>query len=258
MSKVSVDSTKFKETLQELRRFKKMEIPEFVHWRAKIACADLIKWTPPRGKSPGSEGPRKQYEIGEKALSHDMGKMWVSAKYLLTKMERKGAKLAQAFRRYINQRNVTAIQKILRDLGFVNVSEIVREATEEQHDANRVHRTGRIARAHPVLVVNSTSINRLRKKKEGDIGKWKSGWGASAARLGVAIRDWPLWVRRHGNRGSILIQNFENSTTITMENDEGPEADERITDNVMAVNARKAEIELKAMMDAKAAKESKR
>lgn len=260
---VHIDDREFKRAIEELRRWKRMEVPKFVLYRAKIVCQDLIKWTPPCSKHPSGDGFNEQKLIGWHAVQRDIDACWRSANSLLADMEAKQPHAADQAKKYIRSGNLQAFRTMLKDLGFGDYQDVVLDVTESMHDSMRNAKQGRVVRGMKKIVLRVNSLKQLVRLKLGHVGKWKAGWNASAAYLRVAMRDWPLWVRKQANARGTIVPNLlrRDRPTIIMYNDEQGSPRSRtdeILGAVMRINERKMMIELEQITKHEFAKHSAR
>jgi hypothetical protein len=231
----------------ELRRWKKMDVPQFVRWRAKIVNQDLTKWTPPRGRNPGSESFSQQKKRGEKTLEADIHKVFQAVDQLGIWGSSINPKLTRNLRNAVNSGNTMAVRGILESIG-IKVDSVFAIPYPSIHEAARTRR-GRVKGVRWNWVFRGSSIKGYIRQRRPSIGKLKSGWGAGARFLGTSS---PAWVSRHGANGR-----FENRLsvpdrpTIRLINDQKAAKDMsqiEIVDAALAINEKKMEKELKAIL----------
>jgi hypothetical protein len=245
---VNWNKKEWHDTGRELRKFKNQTVPEFVRYRARIVCADLIAYTPPTGDSPSSEGSQKQLKIGQRAVNRDISRFWRSAASVLRPIASRHPRAAQALEKYIRAGDASAVQTMLRDFGIR--SPVVVEVTEAMHDTRRV--TERGSNNPPTLVLRVNSLKRLARLKMSHVGKWKSGWGLAAVSLGVAMRDFPLWVRKQGYNGGFkdLTNQPDRPSAVLINDVKGSQdaATAEILEDALALNEEKLNKELQAIL----------
>lgn len=228
-----------------------MDVPQFIRHRGRVLVQDLLKWTPPRGKNPGSEGWVSMKQRGEKMVERDGKKIFIAlndvdiVKNAKASPKDKGV-LGQIYR-LLKARMYPELERLFFKIG-IKFSGIIGNASEDLwNKAVRAGTRGRPRRGMRWAVIEKGSIAPLIAKRKQDVGKLKAGWGAGARWLGVPSREWPAWVQRHGAGGS-----FEDRTgstdrpTIRLYNDDKAVKDMNqveIVDAAIAVNERKMVIE---------------
>jgi|GEM_PF-6291635 len=248
----------WKDAGAELRRWKKMDVPTFVRHRGRVLDQDLLRWTPPRGKRPGSESWPSMKKRGEKTVERDCKRLFIPIrdvpliKDALAARETKVSgvrvrSLHSRIKALFRAQNWNELERLLFKLGF-KYSGIIGNASEQVHDrAVREGSRGRPARHKRYLVIEKSSIAPLISKLKSHVGRLKSGWGAAARALGVPARNWPAWVQRHGANGSFQDRTSvpDRPTLIFINNDQASKdmSQAEIVDAAIAVNERKMVIE---------------
>lgn len=194
-----VKAGKWHDTVSELRAWKKMDVPAFVQYRARIAVKDLMKWTPPRGKNPGRESYTVQLERGKATIRRDWNRSFRALDQLAAYQTPTG-RLSKDFIVAVDNGDVPRITALLKVLGFPYVRGVLSVPSRSIHEAART-KAGTVPVNLGWWVFRQADIDAAAVGSFKDIGKAKSGWGFSAAKLNLPAKHWPAWVRRHGNNG---------------------------------------------------------
>lgn len=201
------DTAEFRETVAELmKRTKYKTIPDFLGWRAKILTYDLISWTPPRAKrtdaNPGGDFHDSgrtnwpaQKQAGENQIKYELIKLFppLSTANVISHPVEGLIRWARYIEKYIKERNLSAIAKMLQDIGLP-VPYVLMEASEDVHQGARGDR-GRVRANVRYPVVVKASVQKLIKQVIKRVGKLKAGWMKAANALGV--KGLPVWITTH-------------------------------------------------------------
>lgn len=249
MITLKFNTREWHDTATELRRFKNMDVPKFVRYRARVVVQDLIKFTPPRGKNPGSESFAQQKKRGEKTIMRDVSRVFGAIDQLGVNQRPENPKLAEAFGKALASKDLSALDTLLRNIK-VKFKALLSEPSPSIHQQARGMR-GTVVSRQGYFVPLKSQVTAFAKTLFSHVGKAKSGWGAAAFLLGVPDKNWPQWVKRHGANGSIEDRTGNVSRpTIRVENDRKEVAgmsSEEIVGAVMAINENKLRKELEAI-----------
>lgn len=230
MIRASIDQVKWADTLRKLSRAMGKSIGEVMRGQAKLIVRDAIRFTPPFADRPIKESFKKQRDTGKNAIlnDHRRGYREAAAFNILSNQEF-GAEMAKLIRRGKQDQALTAMQA----KGY-NFSGIVKQPDAGDY-RNMRNRRGRVTRKIGTLIHNgrvpefdsslqvpetmprNRVLRRMVKAAMKKVGNAKSGWVASADRLGVKLPRW-IKAQRGASSGGYLEQGREEKLIITMQN----------------------------------------
>lgn len=244
-----LNTREFHDTGVELRRWKKMDVPQFVRYRARVVTQDLGKWTPPRGPHPGSEGWPSMKKRGEKNVERDIRKVYKAIDQLGIWKAPTNPKLSAWLKRMVRSGNIPAIKAVFDQLG-------IRYASIFPIPYGSIHETARTTRGRvggskdrSNFVFYESDIKKYITLRQKEVGLLKSGWGMAALRLGAKL---PVWVTKHGANGQFQDKlSIPDRPTVVLVNDTKAAKDmdqEELVDAVLFINELKLQKELKAIL----------
>lgn len=200
--RIKWNDRRWRDTGAELRRWKNMDVPQFVRHRARVLAQDLIKWTPPRGKHPGKETFRQQKKRGEGTIMRDSLRTFTPLDKLRIVEDPSTGWAGPAIKKAMAAGDMYTVEGILKKLRFT-VRGVLSQPSLSIHQAARTRR-GTVPKKQGWFVPRHEQVVAFAKTLFPHVGKAKSGWGEPAGKLGVPTRNWPLWVQQHGRNGHLV------------------------------------------------------
>jgi len=164
---------------------------------------------------------KRAKEIGENAVATDIAKVYISDKQAYNEIKRVNPGLAAAFARASSNGDIAKANDILHRAG---VQGTYKAFSARDHESQRVD--GRIKSPRQTIVssLDHIKITAYRKLKQSHVGRLKSGWLLSIARLPTLkqvltgkSRKPPksqTWISRHFSK-NIGSSNFHDGKSIT-------------------------------------------
>lgn len=199
------NSSEFQKMAKQLRDIKKFSSAEMLTYLGKMLAGYLIKCTPPFGKHPFQESSKSQEDMGRKSVERDLRKLFIPLGLArLAELQKLGHFPRRALvyiRKYAREGQDGKLDKILRDLGLIDKSFVVKRATLSMNHAQYI---GFYRRPHKVkqrvYVLNAKSIDMLIAEVKKHVGTAKAGWIRAADQLKLGARTIPGWVRKQSAR----------------------------------------------------------
>lgn len=186
---------------------------DIVEEQTKLFLGDVVKLTPPMGKSPFNENLSIQHEIGKKAIAKDIRRAFIPIEDLSILETPKDLKLAERIERYAKREEYDQLKELFQKVGIRN--NLAAFPTEHLHDAVR-NRRGRVPKGtKQTIVVRRGTVEDFAKKKEGLSGKAKSGWAKACEAMGVKL---PNWIKKHAAPGLFQRTRSATAPSITVGN----------------------------------------
>lgn len=245
-----VDYANLSKRMHQLAILEEKSGPEILRDQARLFTRDVIKLTPPTGRSALTESLAEQRRIGQSAVRRDINRHWRAADGVLRYLRQRNPRAAQYFQKYARAGNVQAIKTMAAGLGL-QISDAVLSVSESDHDARRGP-NGRAFRkkSAPTLVLRSTSVRALLKAKLGKVGTGKGGWVEPASALGVTI---PQWIKGHAKSVGVFTQELTGPMkSITIGNlvdyAQKWEGQHRIVQNALKIRHRAMELRIRHLL----------
>jgi hypothetical protein len=242
----------FNAAMNRVMRETRRTASDVVEQQSRLTVRDVMKFTPPTGNAPVTEGWPAQKQAGENAIRNDFSRGFQPARdWEAWKNIFQNHRKLELFKNYFNQRRWTAIQTVMRRMNLRFT--LLVKANTQAHQRIR-NRRGRIRNNKGYLVFDVNSVFTLLNKKLKNVGMAKSGWVQAATELGVPI---PPWIRRHFQPGEIVIDLYEtDNPTVYFSNlsrhaneiEAGLSGSERIVQRAINRRAESMEHQMNAML----------
>jgi hypothetical protein len=133
-----------------------------------------------------------QKKAGERAVEIEVRRMFKSLEDL--KIYSDGSKGTKAFRRLVNEGNLSQLGETLFAEGFAADSKrAIPAPTEGRHNSQR--RSGKVSKHPAIYFVPRQAQKEFISRKQSLVGNLKGGWCAAASYFGVT--GIPSWITRH-------------------------------------------------------------
>lgn len=207
---LTVDTRNFEKQLATYARELKKEKSAALKQQAGLLVKDALKATPPiagkqTGKGTFTQSFAAQRRAGKKAIERDVDKALRPALSPAIIQSLPPADQRRA-RRYLrngeHDKLATMMHRLGGGQGSVQSPRIHKQATMALHQSKRSRITGRVPNnVQPHRIQNRPSINKVKKGRLKNQGKWKAGWVPAARHLNV--KGIPKWVMTQAARGYI-------------------------------------------------------
>lgn len=189
---VTAYTGEFRNTVRDVMKHTKYNtLPKVIRQAGSMIVALLIKWTPPRSKSPGSETFQFQKLIGMVAVKRDFERVFWRLRTFIPLAVGGRPSVLKEWQDAVKSGSTQTVNLLMEKLNIPNRGAI-QTATEELHHQHK--RQGRIPKnfSPPYHVFDSSSVASLIQVTQRRVGEWKHGWAAAAVKLKVP--KIPKWI----------------------------------------------------------------
>jgi hypothetical protein len=174
---------------------------------------DVVKLTPPFESFSIRESFGKQRKTGEQAVKNDIARVFSPIEFL--GIYNSDSRVGQKVRNATAKNNGDALGVLLKRSGYTPKASTAIITLDPMVHFRQRNLRGRVRRQPTRYFVLASQLKSYLKHKLEHVGMLKGGWGAAAAKYGVAL---PAWITRHA--GGMVIEKLSgNSPNITIRND---------------------------------------
>lgn len=176
--------------IDRLRRFAEitgLDMLEEIRVTARVLSVSLARSTQPYGKDKAAQGR------GKARVEKDIRKVFVTPSGLYGSLEKEDPATAASFWRAWKQRDIAAMEDVLRRTRAGSGLEVLMAPRKSYHEERRNSKGRVVGGKRPsALVVSSPALDKYIRERQARVGLTKAGWAKAAAATG-GMRGIPAW-----------------------------------------------------------------
>ncbi len=207
----------FNATMDDIAKLTNRSLTEVVKQQAGLFARDLMRLTPPFGKSPLKESYGDQRKIGNAAVSHDVSLVFKPLDgygLLRGDWNTKHGDIGNQVRKAVAKKNFALAEFLLNRVDLKPLA-VIDRATVELH-RQKAGRALRIS-GRSYRVARKQSIEAVKRQLQKEVGEAKAGWMRSLEMFGRPDEA-PSWVRRHRSAGGAYETKSDTKPIVTIFN----------------------------------------
>lgn len=211
---ITVQTERFRQALRALLADTRKDGKAVLQSEARNFVGDVVRLTPPTGKSPFKENFGVQRAAGLNAIEGDVKRLYSRLDVLKVVTNPTDEKMGKAIRRYRAKGEWDKLQALLQSVLKNRGVRVFQNADPAFHRQNRNRRGRILGKDRPFFVQNHSTIKKLIVDLQKKVGYAKAGW--MKAVIALKVPKIPIWIKKHAGAPGIYRAKLENTSEMSI------------------------------------------